>query len=69
MDHLTDVSRAFQGDLERMLVPAIIGQVHLNAPNRQPGPGSRDILPDGWTAASQIADVTGIPSGRLYAAS
>ncbi len=53
-EHLADVSRAFAGDLQEMLVLAIIGQKHLRAAVKGH---------DGETAisASRIADVTGIP--------
>lgn len=60
-DHLADGSRVFQGDLQRMLVLAIVGQVYLNAHIRQPSPGPIETLQNGWTTASRIADVTGIP--------
>ncbi len=53
-EHLADVSRAFGGDLQEMLVLAIIGQKHLRAAvERQGG--------DAAISASRIADVTGIP--------
>ena len=62
--HLADCSRAFGGDLQEMLVLAVIGQVHLRAHldaardgsvSRRAGPADRSI------SASRLADVTGIP--------
>jgi DNA-binding MarR family transcriptional regulator len=62
--HLIRCSRRFGGDLDEMLILAIIGQVHLRA--------ELDIAADGRVSrrsepsevsisASRIADVTGIP--------
>ncbi|WP_291821073.1 helix-turn-helix domain-containing protein [Bosea sp. (in: a-proteobacteria)] len=59
-EHLVDCRRAFRGDLDAMLVLAILGQNHLKAllagetDARTPG------TPFGITA-SRIADVTGMP--------
>ncbi len=53
-EHLADVSRAFGGDLQEMLVLAIIGQKYLHAAVEQKS-GEAAI------SASRIADVTGIP--------
>jgi CRP-like cAMP-binding protein len=56
-DHLADCSRTFQGDLQQMLVLAIIGQMELHARIRvSPETGGRASI-----TASRIADVTGIP--------
>jgi predicted transcriptional regulator len=62
--HLADCCRVFGGDLQEMLVLAVMGQVHLRA--------GLDVGPDGLVkprsipgpigiTASRIADVTGIP--------
>lgn len=64
VEHLEDVSRVFRGDLQQMLVLAIIGQVKLRAV-RAAGLMAQDPLPptlarDG-ISASRIADVTAIP--------
>lgn len=64
VEHLEDVSRVFRGDLQQMLVLAIIGQVKLRAV-REAGLMAQDPLPptlvrDG-ISASRIADVTAIP--------
>lgn len=64
VEHLEDVSRVFRGDLQQMLVLAIIGQVKLRA-IRAAGlmaqdPLSPTLLRDG-ISASRIADVTAIP--------
>jgi DNA-binding MarR family transcriptional regulator len=55
VEHLLDVSKAFDGDLQEMLVLAVIGQVSLHARANQP---ERSDLPG--ISASRLADVTGI---------
>lgn len=55
VEHLVDVSKAFDGDLQEMLVLAVIGQMSLHAHNTQP---ERLDLPG--ISASRLADVTGI---------
>ncbi|MCE6957796.1 hypothetical protein LAZ40_01820 [Cereibacter sphaeroides] len=63
-EHLSDLSRVFKGDLQQMIVLALLGQVRMRA--------MRDAAADGldpWTlpedrvstSASRLADVTGIP--------
>ncbi len=63
-DHLADCSRTFHGDLQQMLVLAVIGQVYLESYLQSPPDGQR-LRPEGvggvGTSASRIADVTGIP--------
>lgn len=62
-EHLTDVSRAFAGDLQQAMVLAILGQVRLRALRKAVARGealSPRMQGDG-TTASRIADVTGIP--------
>jgi hypothetical protein len=57
IDHLCDVSREFAGDLQQVLILAVIGQATLrfHAPvGRTPGSSP-------WVNASQIAEITGIP--------
>lgn len=62
-EHLADLSRVFRGDLQQMMVLAIIGQVYLRAYKEallatggdHPGQLNASI------SASRIADVTGIP--------
>lgn len=64
VDHLCDCCRVFQGDLQEMLVLALIGQIHMRA--------MLDAGPDGMIAprtipgihgisASRVAEITGIP--------
>ncbi|KGM87435.1 hypothetical protein rosmuc_02749 [Roseovarius mucosus DSM 17069] len=64
VEHLEDVSRVFRGDLQQMLVLAIIGQVKLGAV-RTAGLMAQDPLPPALVrdgiSASRIADVTAIP--------
>lgn len=56
-EHLADCAKEFDGDLQEMLVLAVIGQVTLNWRISHP-----PDEPDGATiTASRLADVTGIP--------
>jgi DNA-binding MarR family transcriptional regulator len=57
-DHLADCSRSFGGDLQQMLVLAIIGQMELHARVRATASGG---APAASISASRISDVTGIP--------
>jgi DNA-binding MarR family transcriptional regulator len=60
--HLTDIAKAFDGDLQQALILAVIGQVRLRA--RRQAEVSGDALPppeDLSITASRLADVTGIP--------
>jgi hypothetical protein len=63
-EHLTDLSRSFNGDMQMAVLLAIIGQSHLNAviAAEAAGRGLDDILPErrGITT-NRLADVTGIP--------
>lgn len=61
VEHLEDVSRAFRGDLQQMLVLAIVGQVALRTVRAEgvtPTPASHARS---GISASRIADVTAIP--------
>jgi DNA-binding MarR family transcriptional regulator len=58
--HLVDVSREFGGDLQQMLLMAVIGQVHIHRMLTQPEPPVADAEPAS-ISASRLADVTGIP--------
>lgn len=63
VEHLSDVSRAFSGDLQQAMVLAILGQVRLRAVREAMAGGeplAAKMQGDG-TTASRIADVTGIP--------
>jgi hypothetical protein len=62
-EHLSDVSRAFGGDLQQVMVLAILGQMRLRAKHEaaaRGAPPAEETGRDG-TTASRIADVTGIP--------
>jgi DNA-binding transcriptional ArsR family regulator len=64
MEHLSEVSRAFKGDLQQMLVLALIGQVHLRwlRECRRKGLAPPEgIPPEASISASRLADCTGIP--------
>lgn len=64
VEHLEDLSRAFRGDLQQMIVLGIIGQVKLRAvrsaimSGKDPETARAEIAGIG---ASRIADVTSIP--------
>lgn len=64
IEHLTDISRVFRGDLQAMIVLAIVGQVQLRATRNalQAGLDPADLSPERLSVnASSIAEVTGIP--------
>lgn len=64
MEHLAEVSRAFKGDLQQMLVLALIGQVHLRWTRkcRKQGIALPDSPPaEASISASRLADCSGIP--------
>lgn len=64
IEHLSDISRAFRGDLQALIVLALIGQVQMRA-MRQAAMAGQDpwsLPPERLSiSASRIADVTGIP--------
>ena len=64
VEHLTDISRTFRGDLQAMMVLALVGQVQIRAVrmaiDHKLDP--RNLPPERLSInASRIADVTGIP--------
>ncbi|RBI87432.1 hypothetical protein DRV85_00400 [Rhodosalinus halophilus] len=64
IEHLSDVSRTFKGDLQSSLVLAVIGQVWLNALKAPDGSylDPAHLPPERLgTSATRISDVTGIP--------
>lgn len=64
IDHLSDVSRAFRGDLQAMMVLGLIGQKWLSALHEARAEGlDASDLPAARTSigASRLADITGIP--------
>jgi Fic family protein len=64
VEHLADCSRVFRGDLQEMLVLAVVGQMQLRAIMVSPNEGSAvgsAASGDPSISASRIADVTGIP--------
>jgi len=58
-EHLSDLSRAFGGDLQAMLVLAVIGQVRIASMAYAGTDGNQEE--QGAITASRLADVTGIP--------
>jgi hypothetical protein len=64
IEHLADLSRAFRGDLQSMMVLALVGQVYLRAVRAaiKVGTDPAAIPVERLSiGASRIADVTGIP--------
>jgi predicted transcriptional regulator len=64
IDHMSDLSRAFRGDLQSVIVLALIGQKYLAAIRVAivEGLDVQTLPPERMsTSASRIADVTGIP--------
>jgi hypothetical protein len=64
LDHLGDVSKAFNGDLQQVLILGLVGQVRLNAVKRAVVSGRDPAhleLAETVISASRIADVSGIP--------
>jgi hypothetical protein len=57
-EHLAECSREFGGDLQQLLIIAVLGQVAIDAHVRGVDPRA-DAAPD--TSASRLADVCGIP--------
>lgn len=55
-EHLADCAKAFGGDLEKVLILAVIGQAHLSAVVQQADGGSSYGM-----SALRVADITGIP--------
>lgn len=62
-EHLADCSRAFGGDLQLMLVLALMGQMHLQAlvAQKQNPDHLAQIVRDQKITASRLADASGIP--------
>jgi hypothetical protein len=60
VEHLSDVSRAFAGDLQECLLLAIVGQLALQARLAAGSEVPDPVRPKGITA-SRLADITGIP--------
>lgn len=64
IEHLSDLSRTFRGDLQAVIVLALIGQVQLRAMQQAALAGQDPSLlpPERLSiSASRLADVTGIP--------
>jgi DNA-binding MarR family transcriptional regulator len=60
--HLTDIARAFDGDLQQPLILAVIGQVRIRARRQAEKAGDASPPPSELAiTASRLADVTGIP--------
>jgi DNA-binding MarR family transcriptional regulator len=59
-EHLSDASREFKGDLQQMLILAVVGQRVLEQTRGQTVGALTISQPEG-ISASRLADVTGIP--------
>jgi DNA-binding transcriptional ArsR family regulator len=64
-DHFSDCSRAFEGDLQKMLILSLIGQSHFSRLRARqtdaPGATSYDPTVEHGTTASRLSDITGVP--------
>lgn len=60
-EHLADVSRCFRGDLQQVLILAVIGQVALQRHLARHGRNGAGAEAEPAISASRLADVTGIP--------
>lgn len=64
VEHLSDLSRFFQSDLQQVLVLAIVGQVKLRAAQDAMEAGedhAKLILIRAGISASRLADITSVP--------
>ena len=65
VEHISDISRVFGGDLQSMLILAVVGQMELqgrmNEGRRGSGDGPLAVSPGLRTNATRIAEVSGIP--------
>lgn len=63
IEHLSDISRVFRGDLQAMIILALVGQVQMRAMQSAVSAGMdpNELPPERLSInASRIADVTGI---------
>jgi predicted transcriptional regulator len=60
VEHLTDLSRTFDGDFQQIMLLAILGQRRLNE-LRRTRDGEEASIEGMSITASRLADVTGIP--------
>lgn len=60
-EHLSECSKAFEGDLVEMLVLALIGQVQLKEFLDADKPVNMNALESEGLSSSRISDVTGLP--------
>jgi DNA-binding transcriptional ArsR family regulator len=64
VDHLGDLSRVFRGDLQQMMVLAVVGQARIRAVRDAVEAGADmaqvEKAPVG-VSASRLADITGVP--------
>lgn len=64
VEHLSDISRSFRGDLQAMILIAVVGQMHMQALRTAQETGLDPAsVPDERKSigASRLADITGIP--------
>jgi predicted transcriptional regulator len=62
IEHLSDVSRTFRGDLQAVVVLALVGQLQLRELRLAGKQDAGSLPPERLSiAASRIADITGIP--------
>jgi DNA-binding transcriptional ArsR family regulator len=64
VEHLGDLGRVFKGDLQQMLVLAVVGQAKIRAVRSAVEAGmdpAQAILAPSSISASRVADITGVP--------
>lgn len=64
IEHLSDISRTFRGDLQAMMLLALVGQVQIRAMHTagKTGHDPRSLPPERLSiTASRLSDVSGIP--------
>jgi hypothetical protein len=61
VDHLGDLSREFGGDLQQMIVLAVVGQARIRAVREAVGQGADPAQATRGVSASRLGDITGVP--------
>jgi DNA-binding transcriptional ArsR family regulator len=64
VDHLADLSREFGGDLQAMMVLAVVGQARIRTVREATEAGPDTVQPaaaPSGVTASRLADITGVP--------
>lgn len=59
-EHLTDCARVFRGDMEKLLILAVLGQRYIEGARFDPTASDLDTARV-WMSTLRLADVTGLP--------